>query len=1270
MPFHVRYRSLSSAQKSPGPTPSPVRAAHFPHSATSAAQASALSPAAASASVGGSSSRSSLGPSSAHQHVRSNSYHHDTSSLSTSYTTVARGIHEMLSPAAAYEASGGGEEAGYYTYHAASHDRNTDYEAGFGLGAATASADVTRCRMYDVVLEDGTSGELDGDGDAERYNHERRVAGPALLPWLGSVVIDQNGTVGAANGSSRTGTISSNADFPRSGSGSSITAVRSPATGEGAEHGGGKEYNWNKLQDRLMELLETERSYVKRIEILNSCYAIPLRQLSRDRDTAILPLYEAQRLFGNIGEIVGANKAFLQQLESLMQGGLKHALQGLGDAMYQHMMCCSCYNEYFANIEKAKHIEQTMSKKKTFKEYLEKVKSTTSGIGNVGVRELLMEPVQRIPRYTLMLNGLVKYMSQRDPQRIRLEEAVVLASRIASCEADDKTKRAAVLWSFSRSVEGFPAELISAHREFIDSVDVDDFPAESLIAALGPAALFSPGGVQMATRTLHVTLFLFDDRLAVVKRSTPTASGRQLVGLDDLSKLADQMKAYTEKHSGGNSSSAGGGSALLGYGSKKGELAFRGMIDLLDVQAYDLGGPDFQLSFFKMMSNVSGDRWANRPTRQYVVSETNGSAAVPARMQKTRFLENLWRAQALLKTRGHRSHARCEILPASFDSRDRSIVLPRQVIYWNIYTRRSWLQEQKKTAVVLHVVLNEADAAEALPLGPEEMPAHAAVRMEDLDLDDCFCYLRVHTREEGWAKRTERVSLTSLHAFMADVASTLPADKQDFRNTLSPDPSTPSTSKKGVVEGLENFGRNLLHAATPGSIRSSTDSEPYSTAGRRSKASSVSYGQSSMKTHSAAGTSATKATTSSRNKEGTPVKSKDIGTTKEKHGSASPSPRKLVKKGAMSSLGPGGPLSSSPSGTPTRIEILSPRPDDHIPTREGEKGAAQYTPRSSPRARHLSLPYDATQMPPHEPASPKRTPQALPAKRQPSPNLPSKLRGVPSCERSMSGSKRSAPLDATPTGKPPKRAAHSVDGCPSPVNVSPHPGILSPSPRVNAPPPPAAYASDSSPSGHHRWRQSLKRQQYRANERREAFAQMRQFLVGVEDKREHMSNKEFNGLSKDLNLQLLKWLADAEGDFDAEEQDLAVILHHGPGVPVAVTSEAELQALREEAAKVQPLRTRMMGLERKCELLTALEADGRLENTELHRAFNEELDHMYEDTQAPESHELAVLRKEIQRTKAERNEINMNLRRLRRDLELQASELETCKQILSDSGLL
>lgn len=47
--------------------------------------------------------------------------------------------------------------------------------------------------------------------------------------------------------------------------------------------------------------------------------------------------------------------------------------------------------------------------------------------------------------------------------------------------------------------------------------------------------------------------------------------------------------------------------------------------------------------------------------------------------------------------------------------------------------------------------------------------------------------------------------------------------------------------------------------------------------------------------------------------------------------------------------------------------------------------------------------------------------------------------------------------------------------------------------------------------------------------------------------------------------------------------------------------DEEKENLRKEAAEAKALRTQVQALTRKCELLTALESDGRLENTELHK---------------------------------------------------------------------
>lgn len=98
------------------------------------------------------------------------------------------------------------------------------------------------------------------------------------------------------------------------------------------------------LEHALTELVTTERTYVKRIEALFNVsayliqrYAIPLRQLAQDKDTQIIPSPEAERLFGNLGEIVAANKLLLCELEILYEQGAAYMAASVGDVMAQNV---------------------------------------------------------------------------------------------------------------------------------------------------------------------------------------------------------------------------------------------------------------------------------------------------------------------------------------------------------------------------------------------------------------------------------------------------------------------------------------------------------------------------------------------------------------------------------------------------------------------------------------------------------------------------------------------------------------------------------------------------------------------------------------------------------------------------------------------------------------------------------------------------------------------------------------------------------------------
>lgn len=91
------------------------------------------------------------------------------------------------------------------------------------------------------------------------------------------------------------------------------------------------------LADVIHELVKTERTYVQKLKALKHSYADPLRSFARNKDTAIIPAYQANTLFGNIDSLIPANEAFLADLERMIAPGSHRSAGGIGDVTRKHV---------------------------------------------------------------------------------------------------------------------------------------------------------------------------------------------------------------------------------------------------------------------------------------------------------------------------------------------------------------------------------------------------------------------------------------------------------------------------------------------------------------------------------------------------------------------------------------------------------------------------------------------------------------------------------------------------------------------------------------------------------------------------------------------------------------------------------------------------------------------------------------------------------------------------------------------------------------------
>ncbi|KAJ7590868.1 hypothetical protein C8J56DRAFT_934088 [Mycena floridula] len=543
------------------------------------------------------------------------------------------------------------------------------------------------------------------------------------------------------------------------------------------------------LASVISELVTTERSYVQRLQALKNDYADPLRNFARSKNTAIIPAREARILFGNIDNLLPVNEAFLTDLEKMLAPNGAKTVGGVGDVALKHFKerkGFEQYRQYYVQREDAQLMfEREVSKRGSpFDAYIDRIKYQSTDTKNrVGLRELLMDPVQRIPRYTLLFRTMIKHMAPGDPQRAKLIEADEIASKIALAEADEQTKRAAILYCLSATIEAFPPDLFSySRRHFIDCIDVEDVLGDVLLPSSASISSSSSG-------ILHCTLFLFDDKLLIAKRpGNGEKGGRLLSGLDELDKV---MKA--------------GG---IPTGKKKSGMICKGVIDITDVVATDVGGADFHL-YLETTPQDQGDRWSGRAFRSLSVVHPPAPVnldPVQSEADKQRFLENLWAVQAKYRARSGQSVV-LRSDDVEVESKSDRVTTART--YYNVYQRTAFLQENKKTKVVVHI--DALGCADKIPFGMESAP-FVVIRLQPLAGGVCRYKVTSSdpsdTGEEDivqTARVPSRIILT-IHQF----------GLFQFKTGRNSRPSTPTARSKASIFGLDAISRNLFTGSSMG----------------------------------------------------------------------------------------------------------------------------------------------------------------------------------------------------------------------------------------------------------------------------------------------------------------------------------------------------------------------------------------------------------------------------------------------------------------------
>eukprot|EP01119_Soliformovum_irregulare_P010871 TRINITY_DN2676_c0_g1_i1.p1 TRINITY_DN2676_c0_g1~~TRINITY_DN2676_c0_g1_i1.p1 ORF type:complete len:736 (-),score=218.71 TRINITY_DN2676_c0_g1_i1:673-2880(-) len=226
------------------------------------------------------------------------------------------------------------------------------------------------------------------------------------------------------------------------------------------------------------EIVSTEVSYIATLKSVVTCYVLPLRQEIKDNPKKYTfegkPIGDEHlsQMFMNIEMIIGFNETLLEQLKQ-RQSQFSPETSCIGDVFVRLTPFLKLYTEYSNKYDASLDLLKKLTKSsRNFNDFLEAVRESGPGENLLPPLEAqLIGPIQRIPRYTLLLKDLLKNTTPDHPDYTSIEEAVALMEQTAEHVnnsmkiSDNFQKLRTIQASFNRLPPNI--NLVEASRSFI-----------------------------------------------------------------------------------------------------------------------------------------------------------------------------------------------------------------------------------------------------------------------------------------------------------------------------------------------------------------------------------------------------------------------------------------------------------------------------------------------------------------------------------------------------------------------------------------------------------------------------------------------------------------------------------------------------------------------------------------------------------------------------------------------------------------------------------
>ncbi|XP_057342226.1 FYVE, RhoGEF and PH domain-containing protein 4-like isoform X2 [Microplitis mediator] len=213
------------------------------------------------------------------------------------------------------------------------------------------------------------------------------------------------------------------------------------------------------------ELLATEKTYVNILHLIDQVFQFRVDQ--ENRAHPMFPPDTVQHIFSNIKSIYKFHNDFLlPQLEDRMK--IWDQDSRIGDIMKNFAPFLKMYTEYVKNFDYAMNLIHTLQQKvPRFSAIVNEIQKLDI-CAKLSLTHHMLCPIQRLPRYELLLKDYLKNLTDDNPDFLDTKKALELVSTAAN-HSNEEMKKIAKFKKLLEIQENIydPLDLVSATRELI-----------------------------------------------------------------------------------------------------------------------------------------------------------------------------------------------------------------------------------------------------------------------------------------------------------------------------------------------------------------------------------------------------------------------------------------------------------------------------------------------------------------------------------------------------------------------------------------------------------------------------------------------------------------------------------------------------------------------------------------------------------------------------------------------------------------------------------